>query len=125
MMLHLKKRQSLEMKLPEGKKSFSDSVTQDLGKDSVMRSFVITKDEMSETNKISKQSQEIRVGEELIESPYSFLVPIAFLKFLQSDRLDEYEVSTPHLLLISLSLLLSSFRLSFCCTDLKDPVFYS
>jgi hypothetical protein len=96
MMLHLRKRRSLEMKPSDEKKSFSDSVTphEILGKDSVMRSFVITKDEniLLQTKKKTQQSQEIRVGEELIESPYSFLVPIAFLKFLQIDRLDEYEV---------------------------------
>jgi hypothetical protein len=107
MMLHLRKRRSLEMNLHEEKKSFSDSVTQEiLGKDSVMRSFVITKDECVQTKKRTQRSQEIRVGEELIESPYSFLVPIAFLKFLLIDRADEYEVESPLLLQLTLLLLL-------------------
>lgn len=95
MMLHLKKRRSLEMNTSsdrQGSVDSSPSPPQDTsGKDSIMRSFVITKvDKISETNKF--KNREIRVGEELIESPYSFLVPIAFLKFLEKDRLDEYEV---------------------------------
>jgi hypothetical protein len=101
MMLNLRKRNSLEiMTSPiNEKKSMSresmTTVQERLGKDSVMRSFVITKDEIQQQKKKLK-SQEIHVGEELIESPYSFLVPIAFLKFLHTDRLAEYEVSPSH-----------------------------
>lgn len=94
-MLNLRKRRSLELVTNDEKKSLSLSreslATTALGKDSIMRSFVITKDDLiQQRNKL--KSQEIHVGEELIESPYSFLVPIAFLKFLHADRLSEYEV---------------------------------
>lgn len=87
MMLHLKKRRSLEMNTTGEHKSLVD-LQDSTGKDSIMRSFVISK--VDKTQK--RKTREIRVGEELIESPYSFLVPIAFLKFLAKDRLDELEV---------------------------------
>jgi hypothetical protein len=112
-MLNLRKRRSLELATNDEKKSLSLSreslATTALGKDSIMRSFVITKDDLiQQRNKL--KSQEIHVGEELIESPYSFLVPIAFLKFLHADRLSEYEVRLLLFLLVFSYLLLSPSR---------------
>jgi hypothetical protein len=112
-MLNLRKRRSLELATNDEKKSLSLSreslATTALGKDSIMRSFVITKDDLiQQRNKL--KSQEIHVGEELIESPYSFLVPIAFLKFLHADRLSEYEVRLFLFLLVFSYLLFSPSR---------------
>jgi hypothetical protein len=55
---------------------------------SLMRSFLIRS-----VDATSNEKREIRVGEELIESPYTFSVPEAFLRFTLADRLYEYEVS--------------------------------
>jgi hypothetical protein len=112
-MLNLRKRRSLELATNDEKKSLSLSreslATTALSKDSIMRSFVITKDDLiQQRNKL--KSQEIHVGEELIESPYSFLVPIAFLKFLHADRLSEYEVRLFLFLLVFSYLLFSPSR---------------
>ena len=92
MMLQKKKKNSETHSKDESLRGSINKPQGTLSKDSMMRSFVITKNELIE-KKNKLKSYEIRVGEELIESPYSFCVPIAFLKFLLIDRVDEYQVS--------------------------------
>lgn len=92
MMLHKRKRKSENNSSDSSVRSSINRPQGTLSKDSVLRSFVITKTELNE-KKNKLKSREIRVGEELIESPYSFCVPIAFLRFLLTDRVDEFQVS--------------------------------
>jgi hypothetical protein len=64
--------------------------------DALMRSFILSPS-LHSVNNTSRSSssihRQIRVGEEMIESPYSFSVPLAYMHFLLSERRMELEVS--------------------------------